>query len=249
MVKKEEIKNILCTVAYKGTNYSGWQMQGNAVGIQEVIENAIFNATGQKAEIFGSGRTDAGVHALGQTFNVQLNFNKVCKLPLALNAYLPNDIRVLSAKVVSDNFHARYSAHKKTYIYTLCTGEIESPFDYETCEYIKYDLNIKEMQKGASYFVGKHNFKTFCSAGTSVTDFEREIYSFSVTKLGGKVKFEICGNGFLYNMVRILVGTLVDVGRNKIKTTDLPNIIESQNRQLAGKTMPARGLCLKCVKY
>ena len=249
MGKKEEINNFLCEVSYKGTNYAGWQKQGNALGIQQIIEDAIFNALGQKVEIFGSGRTDAGVHALKQTFNVMLNFNKANKLPLALNAHLPNDIKVLSAKIVSNNFHARYSVHSKTYLYNLCVSNVESPFDFETCEYIKYDLDVKAMQKGASYFVGKHNFMAFCSANTAVSDFEREIYSFSVTKTGGKIKFEVCGSGFLYNMVRIMVGTLVDIGKGKLKPEDVPRIINSQNRALAGKTMPARGLFLKCVKY
>ena len=246
---KEKIKNILFTVAYNGANYSGWQRQGNSVGVQEIIEDAIFNAIGQKVEIFGSGRTDAGVHAVGQTFNTLLFFEKVNKLPLAINSYLPNDIRIMSAKTVPNDFHARYSAHSKTYIYNLCISQIESPFDYQTCEYIKYDLDIKAMQKGASFLVGKHNFKAFCSANTTVTDFEREIYSFSVIKIGGKIKFEVCGSGFLYNMVRIMVGTLVDVGRGKIRAEEILDIIKSQNRQHAGKTMPARGLCLKCVKY
>ena len=181
--KENEVKNILCGVAYKGTNYSGWQRQGNSIGVQDVIENAIFSALGQRVDIFGSGRTDAGVHALEQCFNVFLCFENVNKLPLALNCYLPNDIRVLWAKVVDNNFHARYSAHKKTYIYNLKCDKVENPFDYDTCEYVKYDLDIKKMQKGASYFVGKHNFKAFCSANTTVTDYEREIYSFNVSKI------------------------------------------------------------------
>ena len=247
--KDGKIKNVLCKVAYKGTNYSGWQRQDNSVGIQELIEDAIYKSLGQKVEIYGSGRTDAGVHAFEQTFNVFLNFEKVNKLPLAINRYLPQDIRILSAKTVSENFNARFSASKKTYIYNIKCSNIQNPFDQDTCEYVKYDLDIKAMQKGASYFVGKHNFKAFCSVNTTVCDFEREIYSLNITKTNEIIKFEVCGNGFLYNMVRIIVGTLVDVGRGKIKPEEIKSIIQSQDRMRAGKTMSAKGLILKCVKY
>ena len=243
------MKNVLCAVAYKGTNYAGWQKQDNALGIEEVIENAFFDCTGEKVEIFASGRTDAGVHAMEQYFSVKTKFRQIEKLPIALNHLLPNDIRILWAKEVPNDFHARYSAHKKTYLYRLKTSQIESPFDYETTAYIDYKLNLKKMQEAGKYFIGEHNFKAFCSTGTSVPTFERTIYSLSITQTNDLFEFEICGNGFLYNMVRIIVGTLIDVGGGKIAPEQIKEIINSQDRQKAGKTMPAKGLTLKCVEY
>ncbi len=242
------MKNILVGVSYKGTNYAGWQRQNNALGIQEVIENALEEITREKCEIFASGRTDAGVHALEQCFSFKTNFSPN-KLPLALNSKLPDDIKILWAKEVEPNFHARYSAHKKTYIYRLKTETIQSPFDYDTTAYIPYKLDLKKMQEAAKYFIGTHNFKAFCSAGTSVPTFEREIYSLKITRENNTYTFEICGNGFLYNMVRIIVGTLVDVGRGKLKPQDIEKILISTKRENAGKTMPAKGLFLKCVEY
>ena len=241
--------NFLCGVAYKGTNYAGWQKQNNALGIQEVIEDAIFQALGQKAEIYASGRTDAGVHALCQCFSVKLKFGMAEKLVPAINSFLPNDIRLLWAKEVSDDFHARYSAHKKTYLYKLKVADIPSPFDFETTAYIDYKLNLKKMQYATKFLIGEHDFSAFCSANSSITDFVRTIYSFEIRQNENLFEFEVCGNGFLYNMVRILVGTLVDVGRGKINPEQIENILNSKDRQKAGKTMTPEGLFLKSVEY
>ena len=243
------MKNILVGVSYLGTNYAGWQRQDNALGVQEVIENAFEEITNQKIEIFASGRTDAGVHALEQCFSCKTNFADIKKLPLALNSKLPSDIRILWAKEVDNNFHARFSAHKKTYIYNVKEGSIESPFDTNTCAYVPYKLNLQKMIQASKYIIGEHNFKAFCSSGTSVPDYTRTIYNFVITKDGDLFTFEICGNGFLYNMVRIIVGTMVDVGRGKINPEKIPEIISSLNRANAGKTMPAKGLLLKNVEY
>ena len=243
------MKNILFGVSYLGTNYSGWQRQDNSLAIQEVIENAFMDMFGCFIEIYASGRTDAGVHAMEQCFNANVDFENINKLPMALNSRLPEDIRILWAKEVSENFHARYSAHKKTYIYRLKEGSIESPFDSNFTTYIPYKLNYKLMQKACECFVGEHSFKSFCASNTFVPTFVREIYNFKLTKTENLYEFEITGNGFLYNMVRIIVGTVVDVGRGKIIAEDIPKIIESENRQLAGKTMDAKGLILKCVEY
>lgn len=243
------MKNVLFGVSYLGTNYSGWQRQDNSLAIQEVIENAFMDMFGHFVEIFASGRTDAGVHANEQCFNAVVDFEAINKLPMALNSRLPDDIRILWAKEVSDDFHARYSAHKKTYVYRLKEENIESPFDTQFTTYVPYKLNYEEMKKACEYFVGMHSFKSFCSANTFVPTFEREIYNFTLTKTDNLYKFEITGNGFLYNMVRIIVGTVVDVGRGKIKAEDIPKIIEAENRQQAGKTMDAKGLILKKVEY
>ena len=241
-------KNVLFGVAYLGTNYAGWQKQDNALGIQEVIENAFLEICG-KVEIFASGRTDAGVHAMEQCFSAVIDFENINKLPLALNSKLPKDIRILWAREVHKNFHARFSAHKKTYLYKVKVDRIESPFDVDTVAYVPYNINLQEMKKASEYLVGEHNFKAFCSAGASVPDFTRTIYGISISQTENLYQFEICGNGFLYNMVRIIVGTLIDVGRGKISAEEIKNIIALQDRQRAGKTMPAKGLFLKKVEY
>ena len=243
------MKNILFGVIYLGTNYAGWQKQNNALGIQEVIENAMQELGIKNVEIFASGRTDAGVHAQEQCFNAKINFNNINNLKIALNSKLPEDIRILWTKEVPNDFHARFSAHKKTYVYRLKIDDTESPFDFQYTTYLNYNLDYEKMKKASQCFVGQHDFQTFCSANTTTPDFIRTIYYLNITKTDNLYEFEICGNGFLYNMVRIIVGTLVDVGRGKINENDIKNIFESKNRQKAGKTMPAKGLILKKVDY
>lgn len=243
------MQNILFGVSYLGTNYAGWQRQDNALSIQEVIENALQELAGKEIEIYASGRTDSGVHAFEQCFNAKLNFKDVNKLPYALNSKLPEDIRILWAKEVDDNFHARFSAHKKTYIYRIKTEYIESPFDSFITTYLSFNLNLEKMQQAAKLFIGQHNFKAFCSANTSCQDFVREIYSLNIQRQGQLYEFEICGNGFLYNMVRIIVGTLVDVGRGRLTTENVQQLLNGNERKNAGKTMPAKGLILKNVEY
>ena len=243
------MKNVLMGVSYLGTNYAGWQKQDNALGIQEVIENALSELCNGCVEIFASGRTDSGVHALEQCFSCEINFPNINKLPLALNSKLPKDIRILWAKEVEPNFHARFSAHKKTYLYRVKTDSIESPFDEQITTYLMYKISLDKMQKAAKYLVGEHDFRAFCSSGASVPDYIRTIYSIIINKTENLYEFEICGNGFLYNMVRIIVGTLIDVGRGKIEPEAIKEILESKNRQNAGKTMPAKGLMLKKVEY
>lgn len=243
------MQNILFGVSYIGTNYAGWQKQDNALSIQEVIENAIEQICGKKVEIFASGRTDAGVHALEQCFSAKLNFNPVEQLPLAINSKLPSDIRILWAKKVDDNFHARFSAHKKTYLYRVRVGEIESPFDAFMTTYEKHNLNYDAMKKASKYLIGEHDFKSFCSAHTTTKDYIRTIYSLEIRRNDNIFEFEICGNGFLYNMVRIIVGTLIEVGKNKLKPEDIKVILSQKDRKFAGKTMPAKALILKKVEY
>lgn len=241
--------NVLFGVSYLGTNYAGWQKQNNALGIQEVIENAMQELEIKNPEIFASGRTDAGVHAFEQCFSAKINFSAVDKLPIALNAKLPDDIRILWAKQVDPNFHARFSAHKKTYVYRIKTSSIESPFDSFYTTYLPYKLNYEKMQNASKLLIGEHDFKAFCSANTTTPNFVRTIYSINIKQTENLFEFEICGNGFLYNMVRIIVGTLVDVGRGKLMVLDVKKVLESQSRKFAGKTMPAKGLILKKVDY
>ena len=243
------MKNVLFGVSYIGTNYAGWQKQNNALGIQEVIEKAFSGLGINNPEIFASGRTDAGVHAFEQCFNTKINFNKIDKLPIALNSKLPEDIRILWAKEVDANFHARFSAHKKTYVYRIKIDNIESPFDSFYTTYLCYKLDYYKMKEASKLLLGEHNFQAFCSSHTTTPDYIRTIYFINIKKTDNLYEFEICGNGFLYNMVRIIVGTLVDIGRNKISIEQLKKILTSNNRQEAGKTMPAKGLILKKVEY
>lgn len=243
------MKNILFGVSYLGTNYAGWQKQDNALGIQEVIENAMKRIGIKNPVVYASGRTDAGVHAIEQCFNASVSFSDVAKLPMALNTYLPEDIRILWAKQVGEDFHARFSAHKKTYIYRVKTEEIQNPFDSFCTAYVPYNLDLAKMQQAGKLLKGEHDFEAFCSANTTTPDFVRTIYSLNIKQEQNLFIFEICGNGFLYNMVRIIVGTLVDVGRGKLSAGDVLAIIKSKNRQMAGKTMPAKGLILKKVEY
>ena len=243
------MQNILFGVSYIGTMYAGWQRQDNALSIQEVIETAIEQICGKKTEIFASGRTDAGVHAYEQCFSAKLDFKPIEQLPLAINSKLPSDIRILWAKKVDDNFHARFSAHKKTYLYRVRVGDIESPFDAFMTTYIKHNLNYNAMLKASKYLIGEHDFQSFCSAHTTTKDYIRTIYSLNIVRNDNIFEFEICGNGFLYNMVRIIVGTLIEVGKNKLKPEDVLQILEKKDRKFAGKTMPAKALILKKVEY
>lgn len=241
--------NILFTISYKGTNYSGWQIQKNAVSIQEIIETAIFRATKQKVELTASGRTDAGVHAIKQYANAKINFPKPEKLPNAINPFLPDDIKVLSATVVPEDFNARFSAKQKTYMYKLRIAEFESPLSYEFVTTISQNLDIGKMIKAKKYLLGEHDFKSLCASKTQTRDFVRTIYDIQIEKQDSEFTFYVTGNGFLYNMVRILVGVLCDVGSGKISPEQVAEILNAKSRIYAGKTMPAKGLYLYDVKY
>lgn len=243
------MSNVMFGVSYVGTNYAGWQKQDNALAIQEVIENAMADLGIKNPEIFASGRTDAGVHAFEQVFNANISFNNIANLPRALNSNLPEDIRILWAKEVDKDFHSRFSAHKKTYVYRVKIADVESPFDSFYTTYLNYNLNYQKMLEASKLFIGEKDFQSFCSSHTTTPDYVRTIYSLNISKKDNLYEFEICGNGFLYNMVRIIVGTLIDVGRGKIEISQINSIFAGKDRQKAGKTMPAKGLILKKVEY
>ena len=247
---------VLLTIQYKGTNYVGWQKQHNGTSVQETIENALSFLCEENVKISGSGRTDAGVHALGQTAHFETSSQKFLtnkkldskKLVNALNANLPSDINISSAKEVGENFHARFDAKQKTYEYHLVVGK--NPIKEGLAGFVKNFPNISLMKEASKFLIGEHNFKSFSSAKTEVTDFVRTIYSIKIyMQEKNEIVFEISGNGFLYNMVRIIVGTLVDVGIGKILPEDIKEILNSEDRTKAGKTAPAEGLYLKAVKY
>lgn len=244
------MRNIKITLSYNGYSFHGWQKQQNLRTVEGELEKALFSLTGEQIEVEGSGRTDAGVHALGQVANFFMqNPMPIKNLPRALNNLLPEDIRIEKAEVVSDDFHARFSAKKKTYEYVVQVGGKQSAISCHHVAYFPFEVDFERMQNACKLFVGKHDFRGFCSADTSAKTFEREIFDLCVKKRGRRFVFSVTGSGFLYNMVRIIVGTLLDVGRGVLDEKDIEKALSSGERKHAGQTMPACGLYLKKVEY
>ena len=244
------MKNIKLVVEYDGKSFNGWQSQPNKLNIQGEIEKAIFEITGEEVNLTASGRTDAGVHSFGQVANFKLKKDfPVEKIAKAINSKLKKSIVIKSAEEVDERFHSRYSVKSKTYRYVINNSDNGSAI-YRDLEYhFPYKLDVKAMQKAVKLFEGEHDFKGFKASGTSSKSSIRTIYEGKVYSEGERVYIELTGNGFLYNMVRIISGTLLDVGLGKIKPEDIPSIIEAKDRKLAGKTLPARGLYLVKVDY
>lgn len=239
----------LLTIKYLGTNYHGWQVQKNGVSVQQKVCEALKALYSHDVNATGCSRTDSGVHALKYClhFDDDKNYDNNV-IVLALNSFLPNDIAAVSCKNVKDDFHARYSVKQKTYVYKLYTGH-RDPFFEGLAYHYKGELDIDKMNKFAKSLIGTHDFAAFCSSKTTVKSTVRTIYDASVTKKGKLFVFKFTADGFLYNMVRILVGTLIYVSEGKIPQCDGEKIINSRNRKLAGKTAPAHGLYLFDVKY
>lgn len=244
------MRNIKLTIEYDGKKFGGWQKQPNKLNIQGEIEKAIEEITGEKIDLNASGRTDAGVHSLGQTANFKTNSKiEIEKIPIAINSKLKQSIRIIKAEEVEENFHARYSCKGKKYRYIINNSKNGSAI-YRDLEYhMPIKLNVEAMQKGIKYFEGEHDFKGFKASGTSSKSSVRTIYNAKVIQEGERIIIELEGNGFLYNMVRIISGTMVDVGLGKIKPEEIPEIIESKERSRAGKTLPPQGLYLVEVYY
>jgi tRNA pseudouridine synthase A len=244
------MKNILLTIEYDGKDFNGWQKQPNKLNIQGEIERAIEEITGEKVDLIASGRTDAGVHALAQMANFKTNSKlPVEKYPIALNTKLKKSIRIQKAEEVEENFHSRYHCKQKTYRYIINNSGQGSSI-YRNLEYfIPNKLDVEKMQEAVKYFEGEHDFKAFKASGTSSKSSVRTIYKAKVEKQGERIIIELTGNGFLYNMVRIIAGTLVEVGLGKIKPEEISEIIEKKERANAGKTLPPQGLYLVKVEY
>lgn len=239
-------------VAYDGTNYSGFQRQENGNTVQAELEKTLtkFN-NGEPIIIHGSGRTDAGVHAYGQVIHFDYPQERDPeKLRHALDTQTPADIAVPSVERAADDFHARYDAIEKTYHYHLNTSKIRNPFKRHYAAFFPYELNLEEMQKAIAKFEGTHDFSTFCATGTVIENRIRTIHEATITQLNAdELLFTFRGDGFLYKMVRILVGTLIRVGNGRIPVSEIERIIASQDRQLAGPTAHPEGLYLMEVKY
>lgn len=244
------MKKFKVEIEYLGANYSGWQIQEGKNTIQGELTNAIKSVTGEDVVVSGSGRTDAGVNAYAQVASFSINKDiSAEKLVKALNAKLPSDIAVKNAQEVTEDFDARFSAKTKTYYYYFYVAEVRSPIKDRFALQVPY-ADTMAMNKACKYLVGTHNFKSFVARNSGKTNFERTIYSASVEQVQEDLfVFKICGNGFLYNMVRIIMGTLISVGQNKLRPDDVQSIIQACDRTKAGKTVPPVGLMLKSVEY
>lgn len=245
------MRNIKLIIEYDGKDFNGWQKQPNKLNIQGTIEQAIKMVTGEEVDLMASGRTDAGVHAIGQVANFKTNSKiPIEKIAIALNTKLKKSIRIIYAEEVDDRFHSRLSCKKKTYRYIINNSEFSSAIYRNLETHISQKLNIQKMKEAVKYFEGEHDFKAFKASGTSSKSSVRTIYKAEVIeKDNNRIYIELTGNGFLYNMVRIISGTLVDVGLEKIKPEEIEKIINAKDRTLAGKTLPPQGLYLVKVNY
>lgn len=242
--------NIKLILEYDGTAYAGWQRQDNALTVQQMLEEAVHKVTGEQIRITGSGRTDSGVHARGQT----AHFKTLVKIPadrfsFALNALLPRDIRVLHSEEVPLIFHARYSATGKRYRYEMLIHPHSTAIGYRYLWHLRPPLNVQAMKEACTHLPGTHDFAAFQASGAAVKTTVRTIRQAALIDHPPHLTFVIEGDGFLYNMVRIIVGTLVEIGRGKRSPESIQNIIISKDRNQAGPTAPPQGLFLDAVYY
>lgn len=245
------MRNIKLTIEYDGKDFNGWQKQPNKLNIQGTIEQAIKSITGEDVELNASGRTDAGVHALGQVANFKTNSQiPIEKFAIAINSRLKKSIVIKKAEEVDERFHSRLNCKRKTYRYIINNSPYGTAIYRYLETHIPQKLNVEKMKKAVKYFIGEHDFKAFKASGTSSKSSVRTIYNATVKEMpNNRIYIELTGNGFLYNMVRIISGTLVEVGIGKLQPEDIQNIIESKKRENAGKTLPPQGLYLVSVEY
>lgn len=242
--------NYKLNLSYDGTAYHGWQKQNNAVAVCDVVEQAIEKIFKQKIEVTGCSRTDAGVHAINYICDFKSDLIiPLDKLPLAINTKLPEDIRIKSAEEADDDFNSRFSARSKTYIYKTCCSKILNPFLRNYAYHFPYDINMDEITKAVKHFEGTHDFAGFMTQGSSQKTTVRTINYLNAKKDGDIIEFEINANAYLYNMVRIISGTLLYVGIGRIGTDEIPDIIKSCERKRAGITAEPQGLYLKEILY
>lgn len=241
---------IKIVLSYDGTDFCGWQKQTNGVSVQQTVEDAVFALTGKKTTVTASGRTDAGVHAAGQVAHFDTNANiPPEKFYKALNTFLPDSVKALSSEQVSNNFNARKSAKRKTYEYSLYLSDTELPLKERYGVRVYGDIDVEKMRSCAKLIEGKHDFKAFSATGSSVKTTVRTVYGVVIEQSGIDFKIRVTGNGFLYNMVRIIAGALVKAGKGEISENDIIKALETGNRKLLGETLPAKGLCLIKVEY
>ncbi len=243
--------NYKLIISYDGSRYDGWQKQGNTDNtIQGKLEAILRSISGEEVELHGAGRTDAGVHAMAQSASFRLSSPLPPKFILQqLNFYLPEDIAVLSAEEAPERFHARLNAKGKVYRYCIRLGGTPDVFKRKYQYRIDAKLDIDSMKKAAALLEGSHDFRAFCSNKRYKKSTVRTIHNINISLEGAELNISYHGDGFLYNMVRILTGTLLEVGLGEKKAEDIPAILESLDRQRSGKTAPAQGLCLVSVEY
>lgn len=244
------MKRYMLEVAYDGTNYCGWQVQPGKATIEGELNKALSDLLKQEIEVIGASRTDSGVHGLGNmaVFDAETRIPGE-KFKYALNQRLPEDIRVQTSREVASDFHPRHCDSKKTYEYRILCREVELPTERLYAHFTYRKLNLERMQRAAAYVVGEHDFKSFCSAGSQVKETVRTVYSLTVEQAEDLIKIRITGSGFLYNMVRIIAGTLMEVGVGAIEPDEMKEIIAGCDRSLAGPTAPAKGLRLVKIEY
>ena len=247
----ENLRNLLITISYDGSKYHGWQIQQNAVTVQEVFQQALYSVINDKPDIKACSRTDSGVHA--EMFCISTKISHpipAIRLKAALNSYLPESVVVLDVKEVSLDFHARYNAKGKRYIYRVLNRTERDPFYVGRALHYKYDIDVELLNKASKAYIGSHDFTSFCTLDNREKgDFVRTIYDFSVVRKGDIVEFSVEGNGFLYNMVRIMVGTLLYINEGKLSADSISDIISAESRDAAGPTAPPQGLYLNKVFY
>lgn len=244
------MKRVKMIVAYDGTNYCGWQVQPNGVTIESELNKHLSELLGEEIHVIGASRTDAGVHAYG---NVAV-FDTTARMPAdkisyAMNTRLPEDIRIQDSREVSADFHPRFCKTVKTYEYKICNRRFPDPCSRLYSLFYYWDLDAEKMQEAADYLKGTHDFTSFCTHKPEITNHVRTIYDFTVTREGDMITVRVRGNGFLYNMVRILVGTLLRVGSGMMSPDEIPEILAVKNRSRAGETARAHGLTLVEICY
>lgn len=243
-------KNYKMIICYDGSRYYGWEHQPDRDTIQGKLENVLSRLCGEKVDVIGAGRTDAGVHAKAMTANAVMETELAPEeIRDYMNRYLPDDIAVKEVREASERFHARYKAVGKLYCYTCFDGPVKPVFQRKYVTVLDYHPNVKKMQQAAAYLEGKHDYRSFCGNPKMKKSTVRIVDKIEIVRKGGFIYFNFHGTGFLQNMVRILTGTLLEVGRGKLTPEQMPEILEAKNRQAAGPTAPPGGLCLVKVDY
>lgn len=238
------------TISYDGTNYCGWQIQKNGITVEEIINRELTDLLKEDITVIGASRTDSGVHAMANIAVFDTNTKIPAeKISFALNQRLPDDIRIQKSEQVADDFHPRYCNSTKTYEYKILNRRFPDPLNRLYTHFVYMPLDVDKMKKAAEYIVGEHDFASFCSAGSQVKTTVRTVYRLDVDKKDDIITIQISGNGFLYNMVRIIVGTLMKVGLGVYPPEHIKEIIDAKDRYAAGPKAPARGLTLVEIKY
>lgn len=244
------MRNLKVMTAYRGTNYHGFQRQANAVTVQEVLEKAVSKVLNEPVTITGCSRTDTGVHANNFCFNVKtVSSIRNIGFCRGVNGELPDDISILSCEDVPLDFHARFDCKGKEYVYKMHCSESKDPFSSDLAFHYRRKFNVEAARKAAAYLVGTHDFASFCADCTNVSTTVRTVYSLDIENSGDSVIMLVKGNGFLYNMIRIIAGTLLDISEGRIAPEDIPHILAAKDRLRAGRTAMAHGLYLNRVFY